>query len=142
MQHWVKRDEKKLGSRMAWSASRWALRMCKIFWPIWIRRWLPSRRSIHTLCDPVEILFAARSQLQHYAFRKIVRMKLFHGITDALKQISLSLDQEQPLRGCFYLIFPAIDGFNLRHNVDAGSHAPFDHRSVNLPVFFLRSCFI
>ena len=64
-------------------------------------------------------------------------MQFFYGGANTLERLGLGLNQEQPFRGGFNLLLPAIDRFDLWHDVDAGA----SRRSTRaLAIFLASSC--
>src|SRR5579864_298442 len=94
--------------------------------------------SARVLVDPVQIFLAAGSHFQHYALREIIGMQLFHGVANALKKLSLGLDQEQPFLSRLNFALPAVHRFDPRHNVHAGSQSVLNQGVSDLSGFFRR----
>jgi hypothetical protein len=89
--------------------------------------------------DPAQIVLATGGHFQHHTFWQIIGMQLFHGIANTLKKFGLGLDHEKPFLRRLYFALPAVNRFDLRHNVDARRQPALNQTVSNLAGFFLRS---
>src|SRR6267143_288801 len=66
-------------------------------------------------------------------------MQLTQRLAQAVESACRRLDYEQPLRCRLDLVLPAIYGFNLGSDVDAGCQLPLNQRVCDAPGFFERT---
>src|SRR5271169_1263568 len=96
-------------------------------------------RSAHGLSNPIEVGRASIFDGNLDTLRKFVGVQLAQSVANTIKGVQRRLDYEQPLGCRLDLALPAIYGFNLGSDVDAGCQLPLNQRMGDAAGFLERA---